>query len=180
MKSFISSAVGLYLILSGPVFALDFDEVFAMQMALEDHGFDPGEPDGQIGPATRRALEAFSAKYGSESDPESVYLFMYKQSLAARSPITNENVLEVINRDVGNRLRDPSSVVIRNVYFVTKGTEEIVCGEVNGKNAYGGYAGFTQFYGLPVVMGHFPLMSINDAEIKMASIMCDLAFPKKP
>ncbi|MCB4455827.1 peptidoglycan-binding domain-containing protein [Leisingera sp. McT4-56] len=160
--------------------ALTLDQAFALQIALKDHGFDPGGTDGRIGPATRRALKEFSEKYGSKSDPESVYLYMYSRSLDARSPITNEKILEVITRDVAKNLRDPNSVMIRDVFFVKKGAQEIVCGEVNGKNAYGGYAGFTKFYGLPVVMDHFPLMSINNSEVKMASVMCDLAFPKKP
>lgn len=39
-------------------------------------------------------------------------------------------------------LRDPSSAQFREVEAV----DGAVCGEINGKNAYGGYAGFTRFY----------------------------------
>lgn len=45
-----------------------------------------------------------------------------------------------------SELRDPSSAQFRNVEKIVQpdgGTG--VCGEINGKNAYGGYAGFTRF-----------------------------------
>ena len=160
--------------------ALDFDQTFTLQMALEAHGFDLGEPDGQIGSATRHALAAFAQKHGSQDDPDSVFLFMYEQSLKSREEITSQSVLDVIRRDVADKLRDPTSVMVRNVFVVKNGTQEIVCGEVNGKNAYGGYAGYTQFFGLPVFMGHFPLMAINDGQTNIASKNCDLAFPAVP
>ena len=43
-----------------------------------------------------------------------------------------------------NRLRDPSSAQFRNVYLAV-GNVTRVCGEINGKNALGGYAGFQRF-----------------------------------
>ncbi|MEH6697228.1 MAG: hypothetical protein V7672_00870 [Brevundimonas sp.] len=42
---------------------------------------------------------------------------------------------------VAAQLKDPSSAQFRNV--ITNGS--IVCGEVNGKNSWGAYAGFTRF-----------------------------------
>jgi len=43
---------------------------------------------------------------------------------------------------VATSLRDPSSVQFRNV---KRGADGLVCGEVNEKNAYGGYVGFVPF-----------------------------------
>jgi len=47
-------------------------------------------------------------------------------------------------------MRDPGSSDFRNLYIVNVGTIEnpmpVVCGEVNARNAYGGYTGFVQFY----------------------------------
>lgn len=42
-------------------------------------------------------------------------------------------------------LRDPGSAQFRNVKSVTNGRGTAVCGEINGKNAFGGYAGFQDF-----------------------------------
>lgn len=45
-----------------------------------------------------------------------------------------------------SQLRDPSSAQFRNVEKVVQPDGRTgVCGEINGKNAYGGYAGFTRF-----------------------------------
>jgi hypothetical protein len=45
-----------------------------------------------------------------------------------------------------SQLRDPSSAQFRNVERVVQPDGRVsVCGEINGKNAYGGYAGFTRF-----------------------------------
>jgi hypothetical protein len=44
-----------------------------------------------------------------------------------------------------NALRDPSSAQFRNVKAVTNDLGAAVCGEINGKNAFGGYAGFQDF-----------------------------------
>lgn len=46
---------------------------------------------------------------------------------------------------VADSLRDPSSAQFRNVRVVPFGQGSVICGEVNGKNAYGGYVGFVPF-----------------------------------
>ncbi|WKD29560.1 hypothetical protein NDQ72_06345 [Halomonas sp. KG2] len=56
--------------------------------------------------------------------------------------------------DVSNELRDPSSAEFRNINEIKKTSVlelEVVtvCGEVNGKNAYGGYVGFQRFVSQP-------------------------------
>lgn len=47
-------------------------------------------------------------------------------------------------------LKDPESAQFRNIYSRGMGGKPIpnatVCGEVNAKNSYGGYIGFTRFY----------------------------------
>lgn len=47
---------------------------------------------------------------------------------------------------VANQLRDPSSAQFRDLRRTRQG---VVCGEVNGKNGYGGYAGFQRFIAKP-------------------------------
>jgi len=44
---------------------------------------------------------------------------------------------------VAEQSREPEAVRFRNLYsFVTSAGDTIVCGEVNAKNAYGGYVGY--------------------------------------
>lgn len=58
---------------------------------------------------------------------------------------TEEQVIEKAKTTVSNGLRDPGSAQFRNVRVVPYQIGKVVCGEVNGKNAYGGYVGFTAF-----------------------------------
>ncbi|MGO2242097.1 MAG: hypothetical protein ACTH5D_10110 [Halomonas sp.] len=46
---------------------------------------------------------------------------------------------------VAERLRDPSSAQFRNVKGGERRGLYSVCGEVNGKNAYGAYSGYERF-----------------------------------
>lgn len=50
---------------------------------------------------------------------------------------------------VTNSMKDPDSVRFRAVRVVRYGTGAVVCGEVNAKNSYGGYTGFSPFVGAP-------------------------------
>jgi hypothetical protein len=51
---------------------------------------------------------------------------------------------EVVSHD----LKDPNSAQFRNIYgFQYQGQDlTMVCGEMNAKNSYGGYGGFTYFF----------------------------------
>jgi hypothetical protein len=52
------------------------------------------------------------------------------------------------------QMKDPGSVQFRNLKAVINGgNEEGLCGEMNGKNSYGGYVGFTQFYAAEMFYG---------------------------
>lgn len=46
---------------------------------------------------------------------------------------------------IKNQLRDPGSAKFRNVHFYSGGGVPVTCGEVNAKNAFGGYTGFERF-----------------------------------
>lgn len=52
----------------------------------------------------------------------------------------------VMSRDaIRSRLRDPESAEFRNLRFYSGGSVPVVCGEVNAKNAFGGYTGYERF-----------------------------------
>ncbi|EDQ05440.1 hypothetical protein DSM14862_02424 [Sulfitobacter indolifex] len=179
-KSFRSCAFLLILATaSQPAFALDRVSILFIQNALNQHGFEAGEPDGKLGPATRRALAAFSDKYGAPDHVDGVMEFMIEKSIQAREEVTSEDQLNQIRTTVSENLRDPSSAEIRNVYKTVNGTDDLICGEVNGKNAYGGYAGFTKFYGTNFKSLGFWLMHIDDAETSVAEFVCLFSFPKQ-
>ncbi|MDR5857932.1 hypothetical protein FZZ93_02515 [Halomonas eurihalina] len=46
---------------------------------------------------------------------------------------------------VSERLRDPDSAKFRNLEVVGPSGSAAVCGEVNGKNGFGAYAGYEHF-----------------------------------
>ncbi|MGF2686574.1 lytic murein transglycosylase [Marinobacter sp. DUT-3] len=47
---------------------LSRDDILALQQALNDNGFDSGEPDGIMGPATRSAIRSFQARHDMVAD----------------------------------------------------------------------------------------------------------------
>lgn len=74
----------------------------------------------------------------------------------APTEIEHENVRSKANAYVISRLKaeliDPDSMKLRNLSFYQQSendfsTTYVVCGEVNAKNRFGGYTGFTQFFG---------------------------------
>ena len=52
-----------------------------------------------------------------------------------------------LKRVVGSQLKDPMSAQYQNLHAYTgHGDKPVVCGQVNSKNAYGGYTGFHTFF----------------------------------
>lgn len=54
-----------------------------------------------------------------------------------------DKLVETVKEQAASQLRDPSSAQFRNV----RRNQVFVCGEINGKNGFGAYSGFTRFYG---------------------------------
>jgi len=48
------------------------------------------------------------------------------------------------------QMKDPGSTQFRNVRVVTHSDGKLVCGEINAKNSYGGYVGFSLFAASPM------------------------------
>lgn len=63
---------------------------------------------------------------------------------AAKPPKLNERAL----REAFTSLKDPDSARIRNVRYKEKEDAWTMCGEVNGKNSMGAYAGYETFFGV--------------------------------
>lgn len=58
---------------------------------------------------------------------------------------SENEIIEKSKTIIAGMLRDPESAKFRNVRLVQYLDGAVVCGEVNGKNAFGGYAGYSDF-----------------------------------
>lgn len=62
---------------------------------------------------------------------------------------TPEQWIAFVKEQLTQNLKDPESAQFRKIYFAPfKNGEKgaYICGEMNAKNGYGGYVGFTPFY----------------------------------
>ncbi len=93
--------------------------------------------------------------------------------LAATRDATSAQLV-VIKKAFADRLKDPYSTKFKDVRIASDGT---MCGEVNAKNSYGAYIGYTTFNGLyfdkdkngnPVSI----IMEIDDGDSTIARTMC--------
>lgn len=51
----------------------------------------------------------------------------------------------LLEKNAAKHLRDPSSTQFRNTY-ISANDNKVLCGEINGKNAYGAYVGYERFF----------------------------------
>ena len=58
-----------------------------------------------------------------------------------------EQAKQAVQEQVAQVLKDPSSAQFQNVQALDEEAFWYICGEVNGKNSFGAYAGFDRFYG---------------------------------
>jgi hypothetical protein len=117
-------------------------------------------------------LSACAPMSGGYSDPLSR---LRNDSMATVDFIANELVeflatgtenqaIEKAKIIVADSLKDPSSAQFRNVRIADYQNKKVICGEVNGKNSYGGYAGFSLF------VSGISLASIYSSESRYADI----------
>lgn len=57
----------------------------------------------------------------------------------------NRNLESTAKESIRNLLKDKDSAQFRSVTAIVYGTSKSVCGEVNGKNGFGGFTGFQKF-----------------------------------
>lgn len=95
-------------------------------------------------------------------------------------PGTDAAKMKQVKEQVAAQLVDPDSAKFRNVEMRVAasdkgGTFELVCGEVNGRNKLGAYAGFRRF-AAEIEAGNIyidPQTRYNDADLEMAGRTCD-------
>ena len=65
---------------------------------------------------------------------------------AAQFTTDNEQIIiDTALSQVRNSLKDPDSALFKNVRLVDYFDGKVICGDVNAKNSYGGYVGYTPF-----------------------------------
>jgi hypothetical protein len=104
-----------------------------------------------------------------------------KRASAPAQVSMSDQLLKLAKEGVREKMKDPESANFRNLAIHT-GSESpmpgrfYVCGEVNSKNAYGGYAGFTQFFSMIFwyekvgggIVGFTAIWDDHVASVKMA------------
>ena len=72
------------------------------------------------------------------------YSASVKADLAKETP---QQIVEKGKKTIADILKDPESAQFRKVRLVQYLDGAVVCGEINAKNSYGGYVGFSDFVG---------------------------------
>ncbi|MBK1968875.1 hypothetical protein JIX59_05950 [Brevundimonas diminuta] len=97
-------------------------------------GYPPGSPNAVMARMQNIASGAYAACVEAQR---------------ARTPPVNwtpTRIRTAARQAVTNKLRDPSSAQFRNVRRIAHSNgSTMFCGEVNGRNAYGGMSGFQRF-----------------------------------
>lgn len=73
-------------------------------------------------------------------------------------------------------LRDPSSAQFRDLRSGEYDGQGVICGEINGKNAYGAYAGFTGFVAHESMIGEVTSFTANDGRTVEGAMPCVAAW----
>lgn len=78
-------------------------------------------------------------------------------------------------RQLVRNFKDPDSAKYRNIRTYRTGMgDEIVCGEVNGKNSFGAYVGYKPFY-IRVDDGLVRASFVDDGDLPFARTACNKA-----
>lgn len=85
-----------------------------------------------------------------------------------------QRTVEAVRRAVASNLLDPNAAQFRKVNaYPSEGRAQTVCGEINGKNSFGAYAGFHGFYYVintrEVAISSVPAGAIGEGAFGMAS-----------
>ena len=127
--------------------AVDAMEIFLVQSYLNKSGYNAGEPDGLIGGKTRSAISDYSRANGLEDDIFAVKAHMAGQALSLQAPLESDILPVEVETSLRSQFKDPSSVIFSSLTSrELKNGSVIYCGEANGKNSYGAYAGGQPFY----------------------------------
>ncbi|MGY8590652.1 hypothetical protein QRO08_15945 [Paracidovorax citrulli] len=98
---------------------------------------------------------------------------MFIGCTANAAPLPKINEAEL--RKEFTSLKDPDSAKFRNIKLAKTDTAGawVMCGEVNAKNSYGGYAGFGRFMGMLFTEGRKTTYLVMTIDNDSANVMCE-------
>ena len=98
-------------------------------------------------------------------------LILAPATIAAKpAPASDAALIAKVKAAARHDLRDPGSAQFRDMSVkITPSGGKIVCGEINAKNAYGGYIGFVPFYWLD---GSVVRADENEWSVKLVAVAC--------
>lgn len=84
--------------------------------------------------------------------------------LSSANLFANDIMISSAKESLKSKLKDPYSVVFENI-FMSKGANgsDVVCGEFNAKNGYGGYVGNKKFFYIET--GGDPIIEIEGSSV---------------
>ncbi len=141
-----STTICLLMSLSNPAISAGFDrEVYALQVRLKIDGYYADETDGLSGPNFRNALKGYALEYGTSASSSSVSNHIANRAIQdeMRSPTKTE--LEKAHAAARDEIKDGPSARFRKEFAFDVGRNVVICGEINGKNSYGAYVGFSSY-----------------------------------
>ena len=106
------------------------------------------------------------------------YLLLLVMAPAIAFPVWTQGEMSkaqeaAIEQAASRDLRDPGSAQFRNlVRLVSDQGGEAYCGEINAKNAFGGYTGFVRFYYNPKVSERVIREDGDGADPMMVQVGC--------
>jgi hypothetical protein len=165
----------IYISFGGEASAQNFQEIIALQSRLKQEKLYSGELDGAFGPMMRSAVEEFAETHNLEPSFDAISNYIMIQSHLREKREPSEEELDLARSHVEAQLRDAESARYRNEYAFDVEDSVIVCGEVNGRNGYGAYAGFQTYQTtiLRMQVGDFDEpYTVGDPLIEHALLMC--------
>ena len=125
----------------------------ALQLRLMQEGFYRGPIDGMFGTGSRRALMEYAADRGITGDIDDAIPALFEEAREAREEVT-EGQRRATESEMASELLDGDTAIVRydfsypidGIPIISPAIgHQVVCGEVNARNAYGAYTGFQPF-----------------------------------
>lgn len=96
-------------------------------------------------------------------------------ALAVEAGASDEAAIAEAKERVAREMRDPESAQFRDIKVLPGKEGPIICGQVNAKNAYGGYVGFNPFLvaGSSVMLGSDTDPDLRAMRLELISHICN-------
>lgn len=85
----------------------------------------------------------FTALADDVQKPTNAFIEKLMKDTAEWLKMTDQEKINFVQEKIKMQLKDPNSAQFKNVFV---SSAKNVCGEMNAKNSYGGYNGFSLFY----------------------------------